>query len=123
VQAELDAITERYERPLALACFEQDRRECHRGPDGFAGWYERKTGMAVPELSLLQGLGGGVALVFERARLESSQNRKEARSAQSLPAGETPCKSPGIAHNREKPDNHPPGPGGSYVFYFRYPTH
>jgi hypothetical protein len=33
--------------PLALLCFEHDRRECHRSY--FAEWWEEKTGEEVPE--------------------------------------------------------------------------
>jgi hypothetical protein len=40
-------------RPLALACFETDPADCHRGPLGFAGWWERKTGERVPDLAIL----------------------------------------------------------------------
>lgn len=50
IQAELDALSARYNLPLALCCFEPDPATCHRGPLGFSGWYERMAGIAVPEV-------------------------------------------------------------------------
>jgi len=70
IQARLDAIAEQHEgKPLALACFEDRVEDCHRGPSGFAGWYERKTGVRVPELALLTSKedGNRPALVYEVA--------------------------------------------------------
>jgi hypothetical protein len=64
LRALLDAI-DADGRPLALACFETDSADCHRGPLGFAGWWERKTGEQVLDLSVLRGRGGAVALVYE----------------------------------------------------------
>jgi hypothetical protein len=52
IQAELDALGARYGKPLCLMCFEQNPATCHRGPLGFGGWYERATGIAVPEVEL-----------------------------------------------------------------------
>ncbi len=46
-------------RPLALCCFEANPVDCHRGPLGFAGWWERKTGERVPEV-------GGGDVILER---------------------------------------------------------
>jgi hypothetical protein len=65
IRALLDAI-DADGRPLALACFETDPADCHRGPLGFAGWWERKTGELVPDLSLIRARqSGAVALVYE----------------------------------------------------------
>jgi hypothetical protein len=52
-------------RPPALCCFESDWSECHRGPTGFAGWWECRTGERVSELSLMQSYSGAAALVWE----------------------------------------------------------
>jgi hypothetical protein len=52
-------------RPPALCCFEKNPVDCHRGQ--FSLWFRRKTGERVRELSLLQGIEGGVALVWEQA--------------------------------------------------------
>jgi hypothetical protein len=50
IQAQLDNLATTYQRPLALACFEADPADCHRGPVfGFACWYEAQTGISVPE--------------------------------------------------------------------------
>jgi hypothetical protein len=50
VQAQLDQLADSYDRPLALAGFEADPADCHRGPVfGFACWYEGQTGIPVPE--------------------------------------------------------------------------
>jgi hypothetical protein len=65
VRALLDSV-QTNDRPLALCCFETDPKDCHRGPTGFAGWWERKTGEVIPELSLMQSFYGGVALVWEQ---------------------------------------------------------
>jgi hypothetical protein len=59
IQAELDRISGQNKEqkggiwPLALACFEADPADCHRGPLGFAGWWERKTGVVVTDLGTL----------------------------------------------------------------------
>jgi hypothetical protein len=64
IEARLAAITVLSGQPLALLCFERDRADCHRGQ--FAAWYERKTGMTVPELSLVTSLDRErVALMVE----------------------------------------------------------
>jgi hypothetical protein len=68
IRALLDAIDADADgRPLALACFETDPADCHRGPLGVAGWWERKTGERVADLSVLRGRGRAVALVYEAA--------------------------------------------------------
>lgn len=71
IQALLDKIAAADDRPLALACFETAVTDCHRGPLGFAGWYERKTSIAIPDLTTISAKhtpSGGVrpvALVYE----------------------------------------------------------
>jgi hypothetical protein len=47
IQRQLDELAERHTRPLALACFEADRANCHRGD--FAAWFKDKTGVLIPE--------------------------------------------------------------------------
>lgn len=37
-------------KPLALLCFERDRKDCHRGQ--FARWFRIKTGQEVPEMDV-----------------------------------------------------------------------
>jgi hypothetical protein len=37
-------------KPLALLCFERDRKDCHRS--AFAEWWEQQTGENVTELDL-----------------------------------------------------------------------
>jgi hypothetical protein len=59
LQARLDEIAAADGRPLALACFETDPADCHRGPLGFAGWYERKTGIAIPDLGAAEPVSNG----------------------------------------------------------------
>jgi hypothetical protein len=76
IQARLDDLAAEAGRPLALACFETDPADCHRGPVGFAGWWMRKTGEPVPDLSVLRGRGGAVALVYEAATTDLAKTRK-----------------------------------------------
>jgi hypothetical protein len=64
LRALLDAI-DGDGRPLALACFEADPADCHRGPLGFPGWWAKQTGEQVADLSVLRGRGGTGALVYE----------------------------------------------------------
>jgi hypothetical protein len=48
IQGRFDELHERNPgRPLVLLCFEEDRRDCHRGD--FAEWWEEKTGVCIPE--------------------------------------------------------------------------
>jgi hypothetical protein len=48
IQARFDELHREFAcRPLVLLCFEADRGKCHRGD--FAGWWEDKTGVLVPE--------------------------------------------------------------------------
>jgi hypothetical protein len=64
IEARLAAITVLSGLPPVLLCFERLRADCHRGQ--FAAWYERKTGMTVPELSLVTSLNRErVALMYE----------------------------------------------------------
>ncbi len=54
IQAQLYDLVDAYQRPLALACFETDPNECHRGPAfGFARWWQERTGQRVPEIENL----------------------------------------------------------------------
>lgn len=76
IRALLDAI-DADGRPLVLACFETNPAECHRGPLGFAGWWERKTSERVVDLSLLRSRrGGAAALVYEVAGAEPGHGQK-----------------------------------------------
>jgi hypothetical protein len=67
IEARLAAITVLSGLPAALLCFERVRADCHRGQ--FAAWYERKTGVRVPELSLVTSLNRErIALMCEVER-------------------------------------------------------
>lgn len=64
ITARLCQIAEQHEgRPLVLLCFEKDRADCHRL--WFAQWWEKQTGVVVPELAVLRGREGTWALVRE----------------------------------------------------------
>lgn len=86
MQAQLDELAAAADRPLALACFEKAPADCHRGPHGFAGWYERQTGEAVPDLSLLRG-PAGLALVYEVGQAELSNVGRPAQPQVALAPG------------------------------------
>lgn len=54
IEQALDDLLIAYCRPLVLCCFEAAEnglapRNCHRGPEGFAGWYRSQGGAPVPE--------------------------------------------------------------------------
>jgi hypothetical protein len=56
IEDELDELLIVYNRPLVLCCFEPPDdghapHTCHRGPDGFGGWWEHQGGAPVPEFS------------------------------------------------------------------------
>jgi hypothetical protein len=63
VSSRLDELVAECGKPLALACFESDRLDCHRGQ--IAAVWERWTGEAIPEFSLMQSYYGAAALVYE----------------------------------------------------------
>jgi hypothetical protein len=67
IEARLAAVAVLSGLPLALACFERDRADCHRGQ--FAAWYERKTGVRVPELSLVMSLDRERAVLMYEVEL------------------------------------------------------
>jgi hypothetical protein len=46
IAAALDAIPA---EKLALACFEKSEADCHRGPEGFSGWWQERTGDRIEE--------------------------------------------------------------------------
>jgi hypothetical protein len=63
----LDEVAERCEADvLALCCYEWDHRACHRS--WLSEWWFDRTGEVWPDLSLLQGLEGGAALVYETTK-------------------------------------------------------
>lgn len=72
VRALIEAAVGDDPRPPCLLCWDRPE-DCHRGPTGFAGWWFHKTGEQVKELSLLQGLEGGVALVYEQSTPRSAR--------------------------------------------------
>lgn len=48
IAVRLNAVYADYGKPLALACFEADPSDCHRGT--FARWWHGRTGQEVSEL-------------------------------------------------------------------------
>jgi hypothetical protein len=66
VKALIEAAAADDPRPPSLCCFEPDPFDCHRGPEGFAGWWEAQNpGEFVPDLGLLVGVHGGAVLCWE----------------------------------------------------------